>query len=152
MSAVRRHSARRRPLCLGRRRAAFRDCAEITGQPLVSSPDFGKVRFDPILCMSVAEGAGAGEGVDAEEIPGGHVASVTHKGSYPDVPKAYEALFKWVGEKGLKPAGPAHVERAALRTASGRPAASRRALPGEAELPAAPAFPQRCAAGLGAAG
>lgn len=81
--------------------------AEVTGPPFVFSPDFGKDQFDLIICMPVATGAVAGEGVDVEEIPGGHVASVTHKGPYPDVPKAYEALFKWVGEDARKPAGPA---------------------------------------------
>lgn len=81
--------------------------AQLTGPPFVSSPDFGKDQFDLIICMPVAAGAVAGEGVDVEEIPGSHVASVTHKGPYPDVPKAYEALFKWVEENARKPAGPA---------------------------------------------
>jgi effector-binding domain-containing protein len=81
--------------------------AEIVGAPFVFSPDFGKDRFDLVICMPVAEGAVAGGGVDLEKIAGGHVASVTHKGPYPEVPKAYEALFKWVEEQGRAPAGPA---------------------------------------------
>jgi effector-binding domain-containing protein len=81
--------------------------AEVTGAPFVFSPDFGKERFDLIVCMPVAEGAVAGERIGLEEIAGGHVASVTHKGPYPDVPKAYEALFKWVEDNARKPGGPA---------------------------------------------
>jgi effector-binding domain-containing protein len=81
--------------------------AELVGPPFVFSPDFGKEEFDLIVCLPVAAGAAAGEGVDLEEIAGGHVASVTHQGAYPDVPKAYEALFAWVGENARTPAGPA---------------------------------------------
>jgi len=81
--------------------------AKLIGPPFVFSPDFGKDQFDLVICMPVAAGAVAGQGVDVEEIPGGHVASVTHKGPYPDVPKAYVALFKWVEENARKPAGPA---------------------------------------------
>ncbi len=81
--------------------------AEIVGPPFVFSPDFGKEQFDLVVCMPVAEGAVPGEGIDLEEIAGGHVATVTHTGPYPDVPKAYEALFKWVGDNARTPAGPA---------------------------------------------
>jgi len=81
--------------------------AEVVGPPFVYSPDFGKERFDLIICLPVGQGAVAGEGIDLEEIAGGHVAAVTHTGPYPDVPKAYEALFKWVEENKRKPAGPA---------------------------------------------
>jgi effector-binding domain-containing protein len=81
--------------------------AEAAGPPFVFSPDFGKERFDLIICMPVASGAVAGEGIALEEIPGGHVASVTHVGPYTDVPNAYEALFGWVKENGREPAGAA---------------------------------------------
>ena len=81
--------------------------AETVGPSFVFSPDFGKERFDLIICMPVAAGAVAGEGIGLEEIAGGHVASVTHRGPYPEVPKAYEALFKWIEENGRKAAGTA---------------------------------------------
>jgi len=81
--------------------------AETVGPPFVFSPDFGKEQFDLIICTPVAAGAVAGEGIALEEIAGGHVASVTHQGPYTEVPKAYEALFKWVEENARKPAGPA---------------------------------------------
>ena len=81
--------------------------ADTVGPPFVFSPDFGKDEFDLIICMPVASGAVAGEGVAIEEIPGGHVVFTTHKGPYTEVPKAYEALFKWVEENGRKPAGAA---------------------------------------------
>lgn len=81
--------------------------AEAAGPSFVFSPDFGKDQFDLVICMPVAEGAAAGEDIGLEEIPGGHVAALTHKGPYPDVPKAYEALFRWVEENKRSPAGPA---------------------------------------------
>jgi effector-binding domain-containing protein len=77
------------------------------GPPFVFSPDFGKETFDLVICMPVAAGAVVGEGIGLEDIPGGHVASVTHVGPYPEVPKAYEALFAWVEKNGRAPAGPA---------------------------------------------
>ncbi|MBN2204953.1 MAG: GyrI-like domain-containing protein [Thermoleophilia bacterium] len=79
--------------------------AETAGPPFVFSPDFGKDQFDLVICMPVTAGAEAGEGIALEEIAGGHVAAVTHKGAYTDVPKAYEALFGWIKENGREPAG-----------------------------------------------
>ncbi len=81
--------------------------AETVGPPMVFSPDFGKEEFDLVVCMPVAAGAVAGEGIALEEIPGAHVVSTTHKGPYPGVPEAYTALFSWLEENGRKPAGPA---------------------------------------------
>jgi AraC family transcriptional regulator len=81
--------------------------AESVGPPFVFSPDFGKEQFDLIICMPVTAGAVAGEGIAVEEIAGGHVASVMHKGAYTEVPKAYEALFKWIEENGRTAAGAA---------------------------------------------
>ena len=81
--------------------------AETVGPPFVFSPDFGKDEFDLIICMPVADGAVAGDGIAVEEIPGGHVVSTTHKGPYTEVPEGYGALFKWVEENGRKPAGAA---------------------------------------------
>ena len=81
--------------------------AETVGPPFVSSPDFGKDEFDLIICMPVAFGAVAGEGVAVEDIPGAHVVFTTHVGPYADVPEAYKALFKWIEENGRKPAGAA---------------------------------------------
>lgn len=81
--------------------------AETVGPPMVFSPDFGKEEFDLIICMPVAVGAVTGEGVGLEEVPGAHVVSTTHKGSYSEVPEAYTALFAWLEENGRKAAGPA---------------------------------------------
>jgi len=81
--------------------------ATTAGPPFVFSPDFGKDQFDLIICMPVAAGAEGGEGIGLEEIAGGHVATVTHKGAYTDVPKAYEALFGWIKENAREPAGAA---------------------------------------------
>ena len=79
--------------------------ADVVGPPFVFSPDFGKDSFELIVCLPVAEGAQPGEAVAVEEIAGGRHASVTHVGPYPDVPQAYKAVFGWLEEKGLKPAG-----------------------------------------------
>lgn len=81
--------------------------AETTGPPFVFSPDFGKDTFELVICMPVASGAVAGEGMAVEQIPGGHLVFTTHKGAYTEVPGAYTALFKWVEENGRKPAGAA---------------------------------------------
>lgn len=81
--------------------------AETVGPPMVFSPDFGKEEFDLVICMPVAAGAAAGEGVALEEIAGAHVVFATHKGPYTGVPDAYTALFKWVEQNGRTPAGPA---------------------------------------------
>lgn len=80
--------------------------ADVTGPPCVFSPDFGKDSFDLMVCLPVAEGASGGGGVTVEELPGGRHASVTHVGPYPQVPDAYSAIFAWLGERDLKPAGP----------------------------------------------
>ena len=80
--------------------------AETVGPPTVFSPDFGKEEFDLFICLPVAVGAVAGEGVALEEVPGAHVASATHKGPYLGVPDAYTALFSWLEENGRKAAGP----------------------------------------------
>lgn len=81
--------------------------AETVGPPFVFSPDFGKDQFDLVICMPVASGAVAGEGIAIEEISGAHLVFTTHKGPYTEVPEAYKALFAWVEEHGRKPAGAA---------------------------------------------
>jgi effector-binding domain-containing protein len=81
--------------------------AETVGPPMVFSPDFGKEEFDLVICMPVAVGAVAGEGVALEEVPGAHVLSTTHKGPYLGVPEAYRALFAWLEENDREAAGPA---------------------------------------------
>ncbi len=81
--------------------------ADVVGPPMVFSPDVGAEEFDLVICMPVAEGAAAGEGVALEEVPGAHVVFTTHQGPYRGVPDAYRALFAWLEENGRTAAGPA---------------------------------------------
>lgn len=51
----------------------------------------------------------AGEGeIRASRIPAGKRATTIHKGAYADVAVTYDALARWMGEKGLEPLGVAY--------------------------------------------
>ena len=47
---------------------------------------------------------GAGR-IEASELPGGTVVTVTHMGPYDTLPQTWAALTAWMGEQGLQPAG-----------------------------------------------
>jgi effector-binding domain-containing protein len=50
-----------------------------------------------------AEGAGD---IAVTATPGGRTVTVVHVGPYEGLPGTYRALWTWVGEQGLSPAGP----------------------------------------------
>ncbi len=49
------------------------------------------------------EGAGR---IEAGELPGGTVATVSHMGPYDALPQTWAALMEWMRSQGLQPAGP----------------------------------------------
>ena len=55
--------------------------------------------------MPVVPGATGGDRVTLEEVPASLVASTVHVGPYSEVCHAYEALQKWMTDKGRRPAG-----------------------------------------------
>ena len=58
------------------------------------------------LCHPVAEAFPPIDDVYGTKIPGGHVASTIHQGSYDDVGPAYAAILNWMDENGREPGGP----------------------------------------------
>jgi effector-binding domain-containing protein len=80
--------------------------AQPVGPPYTLYPGEMAQEFDVIVCMPVAPGATAGPGTDLEEVPGGAVASVLHKGPYSGIGAAYEALQAWMEVNGRRPGGP----------------------------------------------
>jgi effector-binding domain-containing protein len=76
------------------------------GPALVVYPSPPGEEIELEACVPVSEGI-IGEGrIEAKELAGGEMASVTHLGSYEGLGRAYEALMKWMAEEGYSPCGP----------------------------------------------
>ncbi|MFA4966292.1 MAG: GyrI-like domain-containing protein [Thermoleophilia bacterium] len=79
---------------------------QFAGPPFCLYPDPPGGEFGLLLCMPVAPGATAGEGIALEEVPGGLVAATLHKGPYSALRESYGALEAWMAVNGKHPAGP----------------------------------------------
>ena len=75
------------------------------GPPFILYPEDCEGEFEIAVCMPVVPGAGGGDEVTLEEVPGGTVASTVHVGPYNQVGQAYVALQKWMTDNGRRPAG-----------------------------------------------
>ena len=76
-----------------------------------SGPPFSRYRpteegFDVEAGFPTTDTVSPAGRVNAGNLPGGTVARVVHKGSYSDVPSAYEAAAQWASAHGFVPAGP----------------------------------------------
>ena len=80
--------------------------AEFAGPPFCLYPEAPGDDFGIVVCVPVAPGATAGEGVGLEEIPGGTVAATVHKGPYSTMEATYGAVESWIAAKGMHSAGP----------------------------------------------
>jgi effector-binding domain-containing protein len=80
--------------------------AQFAGPPFCYYPGEMGDEIDVVVCMPVAPGATAGEGVGLETVPGGTVACAMHRGSYTTIGETYDALQAWMAANGRTPAGP----------------------------------------------
>lgn len=67
----------------------------------VADGDFEIEAGFPVAVAAV----GAGR-VEAIQLPGGHVATLLHRGSYESIAAEYEAIQEWFAANGYVPAGP----------------------------------------------
>lgn len=80
--------------------------ARFVGPPFALYPAEVTAEFEAVICMPIAPGATATEGVAVEEIAGGPVATTLHKGAYSGLGAAYGAVQAWIVANGKKPVGP----------------------------------------------
>lgn len=62
--------------------------------------------FTFFVCMPVAPGAVAGEGVELEELPAVEAATLLYRGPYDGMEASWRRLMEWVGTSGQQPGGP----------------------------------------------
>jgi AraC family transcriptional regulator len=84
--------------------------AQFAGHAMAGPPYVRYTSVGPGL-MTIEAGAplatpapGSGE-VEAGELPGGSVVVAVHGGAYDHLHDTYVAIERWMGERGLKPAG-----------------------------------------------
>jgi DNA-binding transcriptional MerR regulator len=70
-------------------------------------PIWGMYPLDMEDQMAIAVGVESAAPGEHEWLPAGPVAMTTHVGPYEDITLAYQGLFAWIYERGLRPAGPA---------------------------------------------
>jgi effector-binding domain-containing protein len=80
--------------------------AEFVGPPFSMYPEMPAEEFTFFVCMPVAPGAVAGEGVGLEELPAVEAATMLYKGPYDGMEPAWGQLMEWVGRSGRQPGGP----------------------------------------------
>jgi effector-binding domain-containing protein len=79
---------------------------QFAGPPFCLYPEPPGDDFGIVVCLPVAPGATAGEGVQLEEVPGGLVATTLHTGPYSAMEETYGAMEAWMAANGKRPAGP----------------------------------------------
>ena len=79
---------------------------QFAGPPFCLFPEPPGDDFGIVVCVPVAPGAKAGEGVELEEIPEGTVASTLHTGPYSATEDTYRAMEAWMTASGKRPVGP----------------------------------------------
>lgn len=80
--------------------------ARFTGPPFSLYPEMPSEEFTFFVCMPVAPGAVAGEGVELEELPAVEAATLLYKGPYDGMKSSWQSLMEWVGASGRQPGGP----------------------------------------------
>ena len=80
--------------------------AHFAGPPFTLYPEMPAEEFTFLVCMPVAPGAVAGEGVDLQELPATEAATLLYRGPYDAMEPAWSRLMQWVGASGRQPGGP----------------------------------------------
>jgi effector-binding domain-containing protein len=80
--------------------------ARFAGPPFSLYPEMPAEEFTFIVCMPVAPGAVAGDGVELEELPAVQAATLLYKGPYAGMEPSWRRLMEWVGASGRRPGGP----------------------------------------------
>lgn len=80
--------------------------AQFVGPPFSLYPEMPAEEFTFLVCMPVAPGAVAGEGVELQELPATEAATLLFKGPYDAMEPSWGRLWEWVGRSGRQPAGP----------------------------------------------
>ena len=80
--------------------------AQFVGPPFSLYPEMPSEEFTFMVCMPVAPGAVAGDGVELEELPAVEAATLLYKGPYAGMEPSWRSLMEWVGKSGRQPAGP----------------------------------------------
>ena len=78
------------------------------GAPFAAYYNMDMQNLDVELGFPVAKELPGKDDIKASRIPGGKFAVVMHTGPYPEVSRAYEALAKWIAEKGYQVTGVAY--------------------------------------------
>lgn len=80
--------------------------AQFAGPPFSMYPEMPAEEFTFLVCMPVAPGAVAGEGVDLQELPATEAATLLFTGPYDSMEPSWNRLMAWVADSGRQPAGP----------------------------------------------
>lgn len=80
--------------------------AQFAGLPFSVYPEMPAEEFTFLVCLPVAPGAVAGEGVDLQELPAAEAATLLFRGPYDAMEPSWRRLMAWVADSGREPAGP----------------------------------------------
>ena len=80
--------------------------ARFCGPPFTLYPEMPGAECTFLVCMPVAPGAVAGEGVELQELPAVEAATLLYKGPYDGMEPSWRGLLEWVGKSGRQPGGP----------------------------------------------
>jgi effector-binding domain-containing protein len=80
--------------------------AQFAEPPFSMYPEMPAEEFTLLVCMPVAPGAVAGEGVELEELPPVEAATLLYKGPYDGMEPSWRRLMEWIGTSGRQPGGP----------------------------------------------
>ena len=91
--------------------AKSRERAEALGLPSAGPPfvlyrERGPGRFKLEIGVPVDRPAPGDQEAEAGTLPGGPAAVAIHAGPYEQLPETFSALERWIGEQGLRTAGP----------------------------------------------
>ncbi len=75
------------------------------GAPFVTYFNMDMQKLDIEIGFPVQRPLPARDQIISKVMPAGNYASVIHKGPYPEMGKAYEALNRFLAEKGIQPSG-----------------------------------------------
>jgi effector-binding domain-containing protein len=81
---------------------------QFAGPPYVAYYNDDMEDLDIEIGLPVAPQLPGKDEIEAEEIPGGRVATCIHVGPYDEIESAYEALVHWVAENGYESTGVAY--------------------------------------------
>jgi len=80
--------------------------AQFVGPPFTLYPEMPAEWVTFVVCMPVAPGAVAGDGVKLEELPAVEAATLLYKGPYDAMEPTWRHLVEWVGASDRQPGGP----------------------------------------------